>query len=80
MVFGRTAREVGTVEVPVGQGHEQGHDLDLIHQEDITTIGEVDLERTAQDQEVDPAVTVKVLGDITTTALRTLKPSTPERI
>lgn len=64
----------------VDQGQEHDHILDHILQEDITIIGEVDLERTAQDQEAGPAVTVKALEDIIITVLLTLRPSMPEMI
>lgn len=55
----------------VDQGQEHDHILDHILQEDIIIIGGVDLEHTAQDQEADPAVTVKAQDDITIMVLLT---------
>lgn len=64
----------------VDQGQEHDHVLDHIPQEDIITIGGVDLEHTARDQEAGPAVTVKAQDDIIIMVLLTLKPSIPEMI
>lgn len=64
----------------VDQGQEPGHALDHTPPEDITIIGEVDLEHTAQDQEAGLAVTVKALEDIIIMVLLTLRPNIPEKI
>lgn len=66
--------------MPVDRGQGRDHALDHTLQEDITIIGGVDLERTAQDQEAGPAVTVKAQEDIIIMVLLTLRPSIPEMI